>query len=236
MSTKKDNAVYLSSPVNALIEGIYREKTTIAQVLEHGDFGLGTFNRLDGEMVVLGGEVFRIRADGRAYPVAMDEQTPFACVTRFVPDTLDEFPEPPGRELFSLIEGILPSSNMLYALHVDGSFRRVRTRSVPPQEDYRPLVEVARDQPEFEHENIRGTMVGFHTPQFLSGVSVPGIHLHFLSEDRTCGGHLLACDPGPVTIAIQHVPQLVMGLPMTLDFLTLGFERDTAKDLEEAER
>ncbi|MDC0336182.1 acetolactate decarboxylase [Pseudodesulfovibrio sp.] len=236
MSDNKPNAVYLSAPVNAIIEGIYKEKTTIAQILEHGDFGLGTFNRLDGEMVVMDGRVYQMKADGRAYTVAPDEQTPFACVTRFTPDTLDEFPESPGQDLLALIERIIPSNNMLYAIRVDGTFNHVKTRSVPPQDNYRPLVEVAREQPEFEYENIQGTMVGFHTPQFLGGVSVPGIHLHFLSRDTTCGGHLLTCDPGPITIGIQHVSQLIMGLPMTLDFLTMGFERDTAKDLEEAER
>lgn len=230
------NAVYLSAPVSALIEGIYREKTTIADILEHGDFGLGTFNRLDGEMVVVDGEVYQMKADGKAYRVAPDEQTPFACVTRFRTDTEDVFAESPGMDLTALVESIIPSPNMLYAIRVDGSFNHVRTRSVPPQDNYRPLVEVAREQPEFEYRDIQGTMVGFHTPTFLGAVSVPGIHLHFLSGDATCGGHLLACDPGPITIGIQHVPQLIMGLPMTLDYLTMGLERDAAKDLEEAER
>jgi len=236
MSAKKRNAVYLSAPVNAIIEGIYKEKTTIAAILEQGDFGLGTFNRLDGEMMVLDGHVYQMKADGKAYTVDPDEQTPFACVTYFKADTLDEFPEPVGEDVFTLVERILPSQNMLYAIRVDGMFNHVKTRSVPPQDNYRPLVEVAREQPEFEYTNIQGTMAGFYTPPFLSGVSVPGTHLHFLSHDKTCGGHLLACDPATITIGIQHIPQLTMGLPMTLDFLTMGFERDTAKDLEEAER
>lgn len=236
MSKSTRNAVYLSAPVNGLIEGIYKERTTIAQVLEHGDFGLGTFNRLDGEMVLIDGHVYQMKADGKVYTVDHAEQTPFACVTNYKPDTIDDFPEPPGEDLISLIERIIFSPNMLFAIRVDGTFKHVKTRSVPAQDNFRPLVEVAREQPEFEYHDISGTMVGFYTPQFLSGVGVPGTHLHFLSEDKTCGGHLLACDPGPISIGIQHVPQLVMGLPMTLDFLTMGFERDTAKDLEEAER
>lgn len=236
MPENKHNSAYLSAPVNAIIEGIYKEKTTIREILTHGDFGLGTFNRLDGEMVILDGQVYQMKADGKAYPVSLDEQTPFACVTRFHPDTLDEFPAPPGQDLLTLVERIIPSQNMLYAVRVDGIFNHVKARSVPPQDNYRPLVEVAREQPEFEYENIRGTMVGFYTPQFLGGVSVPGTHLHFLSHDKTCGGHLLACDPGAIVVGIQHIPQLIMGLPMTVDFLTMGFERDTAKDLEEAER
>ena len=129
MSVKKQNAVYLSAPVNAIIEGIYREKTTIGEIREKGDFGLGTFNRLDGEMVMLEGEVFQMKADGKAYPVKDSEQTPFACVTYFKPDTLDEFPEPTGEDLFSLVARSIPSDNMLYAVRVDGTFRHIKTRS-----------------------------------------------------------------------------------------------------------
>lgn len=230
------NAVYLSAPVNAIIEGIYREPTTVAEVLEHGDFGLGTFNRLDGEMVIIDGQVLRIRGDGTVSEADHSEKTPFACVTRYAQDTLDEFPEPPGQDLFSLIDRILPSTNMLYAIRVDGLFRHVRTRSVPPQEDYRPLAEVAREQPEFELTDITGTMIGFYTPAFLQTVSVPGLHLHFISDDRQHGGHLLECDPGPIRVGVQHVPRMILGLPISLDFLTMETTRDTAKDLEEAER
>ena len=236
MHTKTPNAVYLSAPINGLIEGIYRARTTIGELREHGDFGLGTFNRLDGEMVMLDGQVFRMDATGRANSVDDAEQTPFACVTRYRPDTLDEFPEPPDEDLFALVTRLLPSPNMLYAVRVDGRFSHVRARSVPPQDTYRPLVEVAREQPEFDYRDMDGTMVGFHTPGFLGGVAVPGLHLHFLSADKTCGGHVLTCLPGRVTVGVQHVPRLVMGLPMTLDFLTSGFERDTARDIEESER
>ena len=185
---------------------------------------------------MLDGEVFRMKADGKAYPVNDSEQTPFACVTHFKPDTLDEFSEQADEDLFSLVARSIPSDNMLYAVRVEGTFRYVKTRSVPPQDDYRPLIEVAREQPEFEYENMKGTMVGFYTPDFLKEVNVPGLHLHFLSADHSCGGHLLACTPDSITIGIQHVPQLIMGLPMTLDFLTTEFERNTAKDLDEVER
>ena len=43
---KKTNSLYVSSPVNALVKGILREDKTLKEVLEHGDFGLGTFNNL----------------------------------------------------------------------------------------------------------------------------------------------------------------------------------------------
>jgi len=231
------NTVYVSTPINALIEGIYQENTTIADIKAYGDFGLGTFNHLDGEMVVLDGQVYQLKADGHSYPVADEEKTPFACVTFFSPDSGEEVDRALDYAgLNALLDLLLPSKNLLYAIRIDGDFSYVRTRSVPRQESYRPLVEVAREQPEFEFHDIGGTLAGFWTPAFMQSLTVPGYHLHFLTADRSSGGHLLECRSRRVSIAIQHVPRLEVGLPVTLDYLTADFTRDLGKDLEEAER
>jgi len=231
------NAVYLTAPVNSLVLGYYRQNTPIAEIRRHGDFGLGTFNNLDGEMVVLDGTVYQVKADGSAAEVKDDEESPFACVTFFSPDSTEEID---GRrledKLEDLLDGLIPSPNMLYAIRIDGRFDYVRTRSVPPQENYRPLVEVARQQPVFEFRRVEGTLGGFYTPRFMSSLNVPGYHLHFLTEDRLRGGHLLECRLGDVSIGIQHVPKLELGLPLTLDYLTADLSGETKKDLEEAER
>jgi len=57
--------IYLCAPVNALVEGIYKENIPLAEIKKHGDFGLGTFNGLDGEMVMLDGHVYQITSGGR---------------------------------------------------------------------------------------------------------------------------------------------------------------------------
>lgn len=229
-------SLYVTAPVNALIEGIYQEDTTIADILQHGDFGLGTFNHLDGEMVVLDGVVFQLRSDGKAYEVGLETKTPYACVGFFTPDSEERIEHQldfPG--LTALLERMIPSPNMIYAIRIEGDFSYIKTRSVPRQESYRPLVEVAREQPEFEYENISGVMTGFWTPMFMESLTVPGYHLHFLSEARDKGGHLLACVTNGVNISIQHLPKLEVGLPISLDYLTAEFTRDLGKDLEEAE-
>jgi len=233
---KSGNAVYLTAPVNALVLGYYRQNTAIGEIRRHGDFGLGTFNNLDGEMVMLDGGVYQVKADGRAAPVPDTEETPFACVTFFTPDTTEEID---GRrlneDLETLLAGLIPSANMLYAIRIDGEFEYVKTRSVPRQENYRPLVEVAREQPVFEFHQIEGTLGGFYTPQFMSSLNVPGYHLHFLTKDRRQGGHLLECRLKTVTVGLQHVPKLELGLPLTLDYLTADLSGETRKDLDEAE-
>jgi acetolactate decarboxylase len=229
--------LYVSAPVNALVEGLYREDTRIADILERGDFGLGTFNDLDGEMVVMDGQVYQLRSDGLAYDVPPETRTPFACVTFFRPYSVEEIDTPmdyPG--LIALLDRMIPSRNMLYAIRIDGRFDHVRTRSVPRQEAYKPLVEVAREQPEFTFDGVAGSMVGYWTPQFLQSVAVPGYHLHFLTADRRHGGHLLECRPHGVRISLQHVARMELGLPLTLDYLTADLSRDVREDLEEAER
>jgi len=229
-------ALYVSAPVNALVEGIYEENTTIADIRRHGDFGLGTFNHLDGEMVVLDGRVYQLKSDGLAYAVEDGAQTPFACVSFFSPDSEEtiadvlDFPA-----LTGLLERMIPSPNMIYAIRIEGDFGFVKTRSVPRQESYRPLVEVAREQPEFEFHQVSGTMAGYWTPSFMESLAVPGYHLHFLTADRRHGGHLLACHTRNVRIAIQHLPRLNVALPVTLDYLTAEFTRDMNRDLDEAE-
>ena len=113
--------------------------------------------------------------------------------------------------------------------------RMSRTVSVPRQDAYRPLVEVAREQPEFEFSDIEGSMVGFWTPGFMQSVAVPGYHLHFLTADKRHGGHLLECRPRQIRISLQHIARLELGLPLTLDYLTAYLDRDTSADLKEAE-
>ena len=132
VDTSKDNAVYLSAPINALVEGLYVENTTMAEIKRHGDFGLGTFNFLDGEMVLLDGHVYQIRSDGNVYHVKDDEKSPFACVTFFNPDTFDDLENSNNSKgFYDLLNTLIPSENMLYAIRIDGTFSHVKTRVVP---------------------------------------------------------------------------------------------------------
>ena len=231
------NSVYLCAPVNALVEGIYEEKIPFSKIKQHGDFGLGTFDHLDGEMIMLDGEIFQIGADGRVQQVGEDALTPFACVTFFQPQKeafLDG--DRDYKDFLGWLEGLLPSSNLFYALRIDGTFSYIRTRSVPKQECYRPLVEVAAEQPTFEFENIEGTLAGFYTPDFMSSISVPGMHLHFLSTDQQHGGHLLECRPHQARVSVQVLDDMELGLPMSDAYLQWDFHRDVAKDLDKAEK
>jgi len=213
------NPVYLSAPVSALMKGLYEEDTSIANVRRHGDFGLGTFNDLNGEMVMLDGRAYRLGTDGIAHLVDDDARMPFACVTFFDPTTVEEIDQELDDSGFkNLLERLLPSKNMLYAIRIDGFFSHIKMWSIHRQENYRPIDEVRPTA--FDFQDIEGTLVGFYIPTFLSSLSMPGYHLHFLSADKRQGGHLFQCRLKKASIGIQFVPELKLNLPMTLDYLT----------------
>jgi len=219
--SKPDNSVYLSAPVNAMMKGFYRQNTAIRDLHRHGDFGLGTFNDLDGEMVMLDGRVYQLRADGKADEVDGAVRTPFACVTFFSADTVEEIEGDFDTAGFNtLLHRMIPSENMLYAVRIDGLFRHVNVWSVTRQENYRPVDETGENFPSFVYENIEGTMAGFYTPKFIKSLNLAGFHLHFMTADRRRGGHVHECRLERIRIALQHVPRLTLNIPMTLDYLT----------------
>ncbi|WP_269851554.1 acetolactate decarboxylase [Methanosarcina horonobensis] len=185
--------LYQVSTIDALLQGVYDGVLPVAELETHGDFGIGTFDGLEGEMLALNGSYYQIKTDGIAYPVSGEMTTPFATVTYFEADESFRLEEPANlTELEAFLDLNLPSENLFYAVRVDGDFSYIKARSVPRQEKpYPKLADAVSTQSVFEFENISGTLVGFRTPEYVKGVNVPGYHLHFITEDRSAGGHVL---------------------------------------------
>lgn len=229
--------VFISAPIAALVEGIYRADTTIGDVREKGDHGLGTFNDLDGELLMIDGTVYCLRPEGNAEIIGDDIKTPFAVATHFEGDTEEVFDRPlTAHEFEAQLHDLIPSKNLIYSIRIDGTFSAVRARSVPKQSNYVPLAEVAKVQTIFEFKDVEGSLVGFYTPTFLDSVHVPGFHLHFITADRKQGGHAMGVAPVSVRVRLQHAPSVELGLPLTLDFLTMERTRDIEADLDKVER
>jgi acetolactate decarboxylase len=125
------------STIDAILNGVYDGVITIGELKQYGDFGIGTFEALDGEMVELDGEFYQIKADGIAYIVDPKVMTPFASVTFFDTDSqielLGEYENLPYAECQKLITGSLPTENIFYAIRITGVFSYMKTRSVPAQ-------------------------------------------------------------------------------------------------------
>jgi len=236
MAERVQHTLYQVSTATALVEGIYQGAVQIAALREHGDLGLGTFESLDGEMVVVDGHFFQVRSDGSVREVQDNVLSPFAAVTAFSPDqsiTVENCPD--LSYLTSQFDALRQSDNFFYALRVDGTFDYIHARAMRRTKEGIPLVQAAAVQPEFEFHNISGTLVGFWTPEYAKSLNVPGYHLHFVSADRTQGGHVLQCRGKNLRLQIQREGDYHIVLPETEDFLKANLRRDPTAALAKAE-
>jgi acetolactate decarboxylase len=199
------NVLFQASTIAALLDGAYEGDLTFAELAEHGDLGLGTLNGLDGEMIALDGRFYRADVDGFVQPVPESARTPFAVVVPFEAAVDVETADP---------DAVLADAGPVCAVRFDGTFDLLRARSVPRQQPpYRPLPEVAAEQHVFELRDVSGTIVGFRFPDYASGLEVVGEHLHFISADRTRGGHVLDYRPRSGRLRIDPVSDLHVELP-----------------------
>ncbi len=239
-ASPRSDTITQVSTIDALLAGVYDGHLTLAELRTYGDFGLGTFDRLEGEMILLDGVFYQVKCDGRVYLPPLSTRTPFAAVTWFTVDyreTVDHPLDMAGLE--EKIRGITPGANLFRAFRLRGEFSRVRTRSVPAQEKpYPPLAEVAAVQPVFELEDVAGTLVGFLSPGFVRGVNVPGFHMHFIAEDLSGGGHVLAFELARGVLEADTVHDaLLIHLPVTLEaFVAADLSPDRSEELERVEK
>jgi acetolactate decarboxylase len=209
---KDKDILFQTSTLSALSEGDFDGDLTYKDLRQHGDFGLGTFDDLNGEMVALAGEFYQIKADGKAYPVEDSMETPFAVVTFFEPDRVVSVDKAFNYEqLKQYLDSMLPDKNIFYAIKVEGDFKYIKARSVSAQsKPYPSLAEALEEQKIFEFHDVTGTLVGFWCPAYAEGINAPGYHLHFITSDRQNGGHLLDCETENVKIEIDYTPDLFM--------------------------
>ncbi len=189
--------LYQVSTISNLFARVYEGEKTFAELKKEGDFGVGIINKLDGEMIALEGMFYQLKVDGQAYPVSYQMKTSFAAVTFFdTDDSLSIEDGPIGlKTLRKSLDALITNKKIFYAIRIDGDFEFVRTRSfLAQQKPYRKFSLILKSKQQFQRfESVKGTMVGFWTPKYVSGVKVSGYHFHFITEDRARGGHVLDC-------------------------------------------
>lgn len=238
-SRESKDVLFQTSTINALLAGVYDGDMTFRTLRQHGDFGLGTVNALDGEMIGIGGEFYQIKTDGKAYLIPDTMMTPFAEVTFFNPDTTLRLTDTVENydQLKSYLNRLLSVKNIFYAIKIEGVFSYVKTRSVPSQKKPYPLlVNVVKHQATFEFHQTKGTMVGFWCPAYMKGINVPGYHFHFITADRKAGGHVLACSIQNVTVKIDPISSFYMVLPQSRAFDKIDLSGGKQKELEKVEK
>lgn len=225
------------SVLKALVHGLYDGEMTFAELKKYGNFGLGTFDQLDGEMIALNGKFYQILSDGEVIPVSPKMTTPFSTVTFFKPErTLT----PPASLSLQQLEAYISKQtllNSIYAIQIEGTFSHVKTRVVPKQEKpYLPLASIAAKQPTFEFLQVKGKMIGFKLPPYLDGINVGGYHLHFISDDEKHGGHVLECTLSQGKILLDEIPQFLMVLPKGAPFAEKDLSQDVSKEIQAIEK
>ena len=199
-----DAAVTQFAVLDALLAGAYESGIRVDEATAIGDFGLGCVDHLGGEVVILDGTAIECTLDGPPVAMGGDDILPFAIVCRFPDVPAADLLERDFAGFAASVEGRLASRNLFHAVRFDGVLSDVRVRVTPRQHHPFPrLADVTSQQVETVARGIRGTVVGFWTPAIYQGIAVAGLHLHFLSEDRGLGGHVLdlAVDAGELRVA-----------------------------------
>lgn len=233
------DTLYQVSTIDALMQGAYEGVQPVSEIKKHGNFGIGTFESLDGEMIVLDGIVYHAKADGRIYPVSDEMASPLATVTWFERDII----VPTTQEMNSTgyseyLTSKLPSENLIYGVKVHGTFPSMKVRAIPAQkEPYPTLTEAAKSQSVHEYQNTTGTLVGFYTPVFFKGLNVAGFHLHYIDDARSVGGHALdfTISPGTDT-ELDITPGFAMILPTSGSFTHIDLLQDLSEELATVEK
>jgi acetolactate decarboxylase len=213
------NVLFQVSTFSALMEGVYDGDYKYKNLMQQGDFGLGTFEGLDGEMVALDGNFYQFPASGKLIRVRPEQLTPFAEVIYFKPSIYESLESIPNySDLYQIINK-LPNKNIPYAVRIDGEFDALTLRSFYRQKKPYPMLsEAAKGQAIFHLKHVKGSMVGFWFPNYWGGIAVPGFHLHFVTTDRSIGGHVLKLSIKKGKMSIAPMQELQFHLPNTESF------------------
>ncbi|MBQ9058361.1 MAG: acetolactate decarboxylase [Atopobiaceae bacterium] len=226
--------------LQSLLQGDYYGSISIGDLKKHGDIGIGTFDKLNGELIMVDGVLYRAKGDGTVEVPADSETIPFSNVTFFDADGTQSVE---GVESFKALEEILNACvaelgpNRFYFARVDGTFSKVNVRSEYAQEEpYKPLVEVLEtDQTFFDYENVEGTVVALYCPDYMKELNNAGWHLHFVSKDGTMGGHVLDLAVDKAELALDATDNFEMMLPDEDFFDGIDFTKDRSEEVKKAE-
>ena len=226
--------MYQVSTLQALAMGYNTAVITVEELLRHGDTGLGTFEGVDGEMIIVDGVCFRATVDGSVVEAPSELGVPFCSVSHF--NGTRSFPLEAVTNIDKL-KTILTQRidedyelNSMHMVRVDGTFERICARSETGQLTQHITLKEMLDgnQRDFFFDDVEGTLVCVHYPDYMDGINAPGWHLHFLSADRKRGGHVFGCKLRQATARIDKISRIEIQLPSSPAF--------DAYDLKDASR
>ncbi len=217
----KGETVYQVSTIDALLAGYYDGNKTVEDIKENGDFGLGTFNGIDGEMIVLNGSVYQVKSTGKILEAKDNIGVPFATVHFFksdIDDTLQNITS--YKDLQNKLNSYKECKNYPCGFKIEGTFSYIKTRSEPKaSKPYLPLAKhIGDNQTFFETNNVQGILIGYYLPKYFAKLNVPGYHFHFLSDDKKFGGHVLSVAVKNTQLYIDKLYNVKLALLKTKEF------------------
>jgi acetolactate decarboxylase len=231
------HSIFQVSTSGALVQGVFQGCTRVSDLKKHGDFGLGTFDNLDGEMVMLDGRCFQASAEGTICEAGDEWTTPFATITRFEADQSQKLLALNSvGDLENLLDSTRPSQNIFVGIRLEGFFEKIDLRASCKAHFGEDLVAATTHQSEFSFEDIEGTLVGFWSPEYAKSLSVPGYHLHFISKDLKKGGHLMNLESSGLLAKLHFETDLHIAIPETEEFLHADLNNDPSEALNIAEK
>lgn len=213
----------------AFVNKIYDGTLSARELKTKGDIALGSYNALDGELIMLDGKLYQITEDGIMRKPDDYAKIAYTNATFFEPDQSFELNAISNYDsLRAMINKNLPTKNIFYAFKIYGKFRNMKCGGLHKQDKpYNTGLDVLiPTRPVFERKEFEGTMVGFYCPDFMTGISVPGYHLHFISKDEKFGGHVMEFEADKLTVETDHISEYNFVLPQTDEFKKVNFEKE----------
>ncbi|CAA3881018.1 alpha-acetolactate decarboxylase [Staphylococcus aureus] len=232
------NVLYQHGTLGTLMAGLFKGTASINELLQHGDLGIATLTGSNGEVIFLDGKAYHANEHKEFVELKGDELTPYATVTKFVADTSYETKDKSSEAVFAEIKEKMLSENLFSAVKISGLFKKMHVRMMPAQEPpYTRLIDSARRQPEQTETYVKGSVVGFFTPELFHGIGSAGFHVHFANDDRNFGGHVLDFEVEDVKVEIQNIETFEQHFPIQdKDFTKANIDyKDIADEIREAE-
>ncbi len=232
------NHLYQYSTMGALVGGLFEGTFKMSEVLKSGNYGIGTMDGLDGELVIIEGKPYLIESNGNIREVDAEERTPFASMIEFKPTHTLNYKEVLNKEqMDEIILEEIQGMNYFHAVKITGKFKLIKARAVKKQKKpYPKLVEAVKEQGYFDYTETTGTLFGFYTPHFIQGVGVGGYHVHYLSDDGKEGGHVFDYEIEDVSVEMALAEDLILKMPETETYRKNDLNNpDMLKDIEASE-
>lgn len=233
-----NNTIYQTGTINSLLESVYIGDKTVSSILKHGDFGLGTYDKVDGEMIVCDGVCYHADAFGRLDVVDNNTKTPFAVVSKFHVHKKFDVNNCTFTELEDVLTKQMISPNIAYAIKIKAKFKSISLRSEACQSRQTAKLSelLPKVQHKFIHEEIKGVLVGVWFPHYMSTINVPGYHFHFIDDSRSVGGHVFAFELDNGFVELQEIHTLNIDLINSSDFHDANLDQEQADAIASVEK